>query len=254
MIVDEEQRFGVKQKELLRQLKLKVDVLSLSATPIPRTLQMSLAGLRDISVIETPPEGRRPVRTYVGPYDEELVGRAIQREVAREGQVFFLHNRIDIAARCRRAAARGLSRCPLRRGARADGRGRAGGRRCWLPARRRRRARRDDDHRVGPRHPAGEHADRRARRPARAGAGLPDPRSRRAIEGARLRLHALPLGGGAQRRGGPAARDALRPHRARLGLRDRDARPRAARRRRPARRRAVGPRRGDRVRALRRAA
>ncbi|MDX6580926.1 MAG: hypothetical protein QOI10_110 [Solirubrobacterales bacterium] len=95
VIVDEEQRFGVKQKELLRQLKLKVDVLSLSATPIPRTLQMSLAGLRDISVIETPPEGRRPVRTYVGPYDEELVGRAIKREAEREGQVFFLHNRIE---------------------------------------------------------------------------------------------------------------------------------------------------------------
>ena len=95
LIVDEEQRFGVKQKELLRQLKLKLDVLSLSATPIPRTLQMSLAGLRDISVIETPPEGRRPVRTYVGPYDEELVGRAIRREVERGGQAFFLHNRID---------------------------------------------------------------------------------------------------------------------------------------------------------------
>jgi transcription-repair coupling factor (superfamily II helicase) len=95
LIVDEEQRFGVKQKELLRRLKLKVDVLSLSATPIPRTLQMSLAGLRDISVIETPPEGRRPVRTYVGPYDEELVGRAIRREVERGGQAFFLHNRID---------------------------------------------------------------------------------------------------------------------------------------------------------------
>ena len=95
MIVDEEQRFGVKQKELLRQLKLKVDVLSLSATPIPRTLQMSLAGLRDISVIETPPEGRRPVRTHVGPYDEDLVKRAILREKERGGQVFFLHNRID---------------------------------------------------------------------------------------------------------------------------------------------------------------
>ena len=94
-IVDEEQRFGVKQKELLRQLKLKVDVLSLSATPIPRTLQMSLAGLRDISVIETPPEGRRPVRTYVGPYDEDLVRHAIEREVERGGQAFFLHNRID---------------------------------------------------------------------------------------------------------------------------------------------------------------
>jgi transcription-repair coupling factor (superfamily II helicase) len=95
LIVDEEQRFGVRQKELLRQLKLKVDVLSLSATPIPRTLQMSLAGLRDISVIETPPEGRRPVRTYVGPYDEELVKRAIEREATRDGQAFFLHNRIE---------------------------------------------------------------------------------------------------------------------------------------------------------------
>ncbi len=95
LMVDEEQRFGVKQKELLRQLKLRVDVLSLSATPIPRTLQMSLAGLRDISVIETPPEGRRPVRTYVGPYDEELVRRAIEREAERGGQIFFLHNRID---------------------------------------------------------------------------------------------------------------------------------------------------------------
>ena len=105
VIVDEEQRFGVKQKELLRQLKLKVDVLSLSATPIPRTMQMSLAGLRDISVIETPPEGRRPVRTYVGPYDEELVGRAIKREAGRDGQIFFLHNRIetlhDVAERLR---------------------------------------------------------------------------------------------------------------------------------------------------------
>ncbi len=94
-IVDEEQRFGVKQKELLRQLKLKVDVLALSATPIPRTLQMSLAGLRDISTIETPPEGRRPVRTYVGPYDEDLVAKAIHRELERDGQAFFLHNRID---------------------------------------------------------------------------------------------------------------------------------------------------------------
>jgi transcription-repair coupling factor (superfamily II helicase) len=95
LILDEEQRFGVKQKELLRQMKLKVDVLALSATPIPRTLQMSLAGLRDISVIETPPEGRRPVRTYVGPYDEDLVQRAIGRELERGGQAFFLHNRIE---------------------------------------------------------------------------------------------------------------------------------------------------------------
>ncbi len=95
LIVDEEQRFGVKQKELLRQLKLRVDVISMSATPIPRTLQMSLAGMRDISVIETPPEGRRPVKTYVGEYDEQLVKQALQREKARGGQAFFLHNRVD---------------------------------------------------------------------------------------------------------------------------------------------------------------
>jgi transcription-repair coupling factor (superfamily II helicase) len=95
LIVDEEQRFGVKQKELLRQLKLKVDVISMSATPIPRTLQMSLAGLRNISVIETPPEGRRPVKTYVGEYEEELVKRAIVREHERDGQAFFLHNRVE---------------------------------------------------------------------------------------------------------------------------------------------------------------
>jgi transcription-repair coupling factor (superfamily II helicase) len=95
LIVDEEQRFGVKQKELLRQLKLKVDVIAMSATPIPRTLQMSLAGLRDISVIETPPEGRRPVKTYIGEYDEELVKQALRREKDRGGQAFFLHNRVE---------------------------------------------------------------------------------------------------------------------------------------------------------------
>ncbi|HWE08140.1 MAG TPA: transcription-repair coupling factor [Solirubrobacteraceae bacterium] len=95
LVLDEEQRFGVKQKELLRQLKLRVDVIAMSATPIPRTLQMSLAGIRDISVIETPPEGRRPVKTYVGEYDEELVRRALLREKERHGQAFFLHNRVE---------------------------------------------------------------------------------------------------------------------------------------------------------------
>ncbi|HUB76438.1 MAG TPA: transcription-repair coupling factor, partial [Solirubrobacteraceae bacterium] len=95
LILDEEQRFGVRQKELLRQLRLRVDVIAMSATPIPRTLQMSLAGLRDISVIETPPEGRRPVRTYVGEYDEQLVRQALERETARGGQSFYLHNRVE---------------------------------------------------------------------------------------------------------------------------------------------------------------
>ena len=95
VIVDEEQRFGVAQKELLRSLRLEVDVLALTATPIPRTLHMSLSGLRDISVIETPPEGRRPIRTHVGEYDEELIKLALERETQRGGQSFYLHNRVE---------------------------------------------------------------------------------------------------------------------------------------------------------------
>jgi len=95
VVVDEEQRFGVAQKELLRQLRLEVDVLSLTATPIPRTLHMSLSGLRDISIIETPPEGRRPIRTHVGEYDEELIRLALTREAERGGQAFYLHNRVE---------------------------------------------------------------------------------------------------------------------------------------------------------------
>ena len=95
VVLDEEQRFGVAQKELLRSLRLEVDVLTLTATPIPRTLHMSLAGLRDISTIETPPEGRQPIRTYVGVYDEGLVKTALEREHARGGQSFYLHNRVE---------------------------------------------------------------------------------------------------------------------------------------------------------------
>src|SRR5207248_2963705 len=95
VILDEEQRFGVAQKELLRSLRLEVDVLALSATPIPRTLHMSLSGLRDISIIETPPQGRRPIRTTVSEYDEEVVKLALEREHARGGQSFHLHNRVE---------------------------------------------------------------------------------------------------------------------------------------------------------------
>ena len=96
VVVDEEQRFGVAQKELLRQLRLEVDVLALSATPIPRTLHMSLAGLRDISVIETPPEGRRPIRTHVGEYDDELILTALDpREGARGAELLPAQPRRD---------------------------------------------------------------------------------------------------------------------------------------------------------------
>ncbi|MEN3340630.1 MAG: hypothetical protein V7644_34 [Actinomycetota bacterium] len=95
VVLDEEQRFGVAQKELLKSLRLEVDVLTLTATPIPRTLHLSLAGMRDISIIETPPEGRRPIRTSVGEYDEELIKLALERERGRGGQAFYLHNRVE---------------------------------------------------------------------------------------------------------------------------------------------------------------
>ncbi len=95
LIIDEEQRFGVTHKEKIKQLKANVDVLTLTATPIPRTLHMSMLGVRDLSVIETPPENRFPVQTYVVEYDGVLVRESIEREMARGGQVFFLYNRVE---------------------------------------------------------------------------------------------------------------------------------------------------------------
>lgn len=94
LIIDEEQRFGVTHKERLKQLRQEVDVLTLTATPIPRTLYLSLSGARDMSTIETPPEERQPIRTYVSGYDDRLVRDAILREMDRGGQVFFVHNRV----------------------------------------------------------------------------------------------------------------------------------------------------------------
>ncbi len=95
LIIDEEQRFGVRHKERLKQLRTEVDVLTLTATPIPRTLHMTLAGIRDMSLINTPPEDRIPIKTYVLPFDDHLVRDAIQREIDRGGQVYFVHNRVQ---------------------------------------------------------------------------------------------------------------------------------------------------------------
>jgi transcription-repair coupling factor (superfamily II helicase) len=95
VIVDEEQRFGVRHKERLKQIRSEVDTLTLTATPIPRTLHMALAGIRDMSVINTPPEDRVPIKTYVLPYDDTLVREAVLRELDRGGQVFYLHNRVQ---------------------------------------------------------------------------------------------------------------------------------------------------------------
>jgi transcription-repair coupling factor (superfamily II helicase) len=95
LIIDEEQRFGVAHKERIKQLKTNIDVLTLTATPIPRTLHMSMIGVRDLSIIETPPENRFPVQTYVVEYNPMLVREAIERELARDGQVYFLYNRVE---------------------------------------------------------------------------------------------------------------------------------------------------------------
>ncbi len=95
VIIDEEQRFGVTAKEKLKAFRLTIDVLTLTATPIPRTLYMSLMGAKDLSVINSPPENRLPIKTVVVEYDEELVRQVIQKEISRKGQVFFLHNRIE---------------------------------------------------------------------------------------------------------------------------------------------------------------
>jgi transcription-repair coupling factor (superfamily II helicase) len=95
LVVDEEQRFGVQHKERIKALRTDVDVLTLTATPIPRTLELSLTGIRDLSLVNTPPEDRQPILTYVGEYDERAVAEAIRRELLREGQAFFVHNRVQ---------------------------------------------------------------------------------------------------------------------------------------------------------------
>ena len=106
VVVDEEQRFGVEHKEHIKSLRTHVDVLTMSATPIPRTLEMSLAGIRNMSTILTPPEERYPVLTYVGPQDSKQVAAALRRELLRDGQAFYIHNRVSSIDAGRRQGAR----------------------------------------------------------------------------------------------------------------------------------------------------
>jgi transcription-repair coupling factor (superfamily II helicase) len=109
VIIDEEQRFGVKHKEKLKKLRLTTDVLTLTATPIPRTLYMSLMGAKDLSVINTPPQNRLPIKTVVVEYDEDLIRQSISKEVNRKGQVFFLHNRVEDIEKIKDRLSRVLS-------------------------------------------------------------------------------------------------------------------------------------------------
>ena len=192
LVIDEEQRFGVQHKEKIKALRAHVDVLTLTATPIPRTLEMSLTGIRDLSLVQTPPEERQPILTYVGEYDDRAVSEAIRRELLREGQVFYVHNRVQdiehVAAQVRELVP-GRARGDR---ARPDGREppRAGRPRLRRP--RLRRARLHDDHRERPRHADGEHDGRRPRRPARARAAVPAPRPGRPPRAARVRVPPAP--------------------------------------------------------------
>ena len=183
LVVDEEQRFGVAAKERLKQLRREVDVLTLSATPIPRTLNLALAGIRDMSVIETPPEDRLPIQTRVAEASAGLVRDAILRELDRGGQVFYVHNRVEtIEAQAeqlrtmlpgRRGSSSATARCP---------RAHLESVMLTFASGRRRRPRLHDDHRVRPRHPERQHDHHRPRRHARPGPALPAPRARRALE------------------------------------------------------------------------
>ena len=176
IVVDEEQRFGVEHKEQMKRLRTSVDVLSMSATPIPRTLEMAITGIREMSTITTPPEERHPVLTYVGAYEDRTVSAAIRRELLREGQVFFIHNRVQsiekAAARHPRAGARGAGRGRPRPDGRAPAR--AGDARLLGEALR--RAGLHDDRRVGPRRLQRQHHDHRARRHPRPLPAPPAPR------------------------------------------------------------------------------
>ena len=251
IVVDEEQRFGVEHKEQMKRLRTSVDVLSMSATPIPRTLEMAITGIREMSTITTPPEERHPVLTYVGAYEDRTVTAAIRRELLREGQVFFIHNRVQSIEK---AAARIRELVPEARVATAHGQmGEHQLEQVMLDFWEKR-----FDVLVcttivesGPRRLQRQHDDHRARRHPRPLPAPPAARPGRSLQRARLRLLPLPRREAAHRDRPRAAGHpgpALRPRR-RHG--DRDEGPRDPRRRQPARRRAVRSHRRRRLRPLR---
>ena len=251
VIVDEEQRFGVEHKEQLKALRANVDVLTMSATPIPRTLEMAITGIREMSTIATPPEERHPVLTYVGGVRRQAGRRRDPPRAAarRPGLLPAQPGRVDRqgGAPAARAGARGAGRG----GARPDGRGRPGAGDGRLLGEGVRRPGLHHDRRVRHRHPERQHADRGAGRPARPGPAAPDPRPGRPGPRAGVRVLPLPAGEAADRAGARAAGHHRAAHRAgRRHVRG-DEGPGDPRRRQPARRRAVRAHRGRRLRPVR---
>ena len=251
VIVDEEQRFGVEHKEHLKAMRMDVDFLTMSATPIPRTLEMAVTGIREMSTIQTPPEERHPVLTFVGPYDDKQVAAAIRRELLRDGQVFFVHNRVESIDRVAAKLRELVPEARVADGARPDERAhpRAGHRR--LLGEGVRRPRLDHDRRERPRHPEREHPHPRPRRHVRPLAAAPAARPGRSRPRAGLRLLPLPAGEAAHRDGARPARHHRGEHRPRLRHGRGDEGPRDPRRGQPARRRAERAHRRRRLRPLR---
>ena len=180
VIIDEEQRFGVEHKEYLKRLRTEVDVLGMSATPIPRTLEMGVAGIREMSTILTPPEERHPVLTFVGAYDEKQVAAAVRRELLRDGQVFFVHNRVSSIRKVAAQLAELVPEAQDRRRARADERARAGKDHGRLLGAELRRPGRDHHRGIRPGHPERQHPHHRPGRHVRPVPAAPAARPGRA--------------------------------------------------------------------------
>ena len=188
VMVDEEQRFGVRQKEQLKKLRAEVDLLTMTATPIPRTLNMAMSGLRDLSLIATPPAHRTAVRTFISAWDPATIREALQRELARGGQVYFLHNEVESIERIVREARRTGARGAHPHRPRPDARARAGKRDGGLPPPALQRAGMHHDHRNRHRHPHRQHHHHRPRRSLRPGPVAPVARPRRPLAPSRVCL------------------------------------------------------------------
>ncbi len=196
VVVDEEHRFGVAQKERLKKMKKTVDVLSMTATPIPRTLSMAISGIRDISVIDTPPRNRLPIHTEILPFDDESIREAVMREIGRGGQVFFVHNRVQsievmegylAQASARPGEDRPRPRADERAGSRADN--------DRFRREEVRRPSQHDDNRGGARFPQRQHDHNKPVRQVRPRSALPAQGARRALGQESLRLPSDPEGG-----------------------------------------------------------
>ena len=187
LIIDEEQHFGVKHKERLKEMRATVHVLTLTATPIPRTLQLALTGVRELSMIATPPVDRLAVRTFISPFDPLIIREALLRERLRGGQSFYVVPRISDLAEIKDFLDQNMPEAKVGGGARpdaADAARRGDERLLRRPVR---HPAVDHDRGIRPRHPDRQHADRAPRRHVRAGPALPAARPHRPLEAARLR-------------------------------------------------------------------